>query len=559
MLNISVSKGLTEFKPIFVENIVELSEIIKHFNWSQSVFNDGYRDKQHFQSASCIALDVDEGCTLVEAVEIFKDFKHIITTTKSHQKEKNGLVCDRFRVILFTETEMTNQYVFENTWFSLLNQFPFIDEACKDCSRFYYPSIETISVNEEGQLIPLVHVETKVDMPLKRTEIALDLTNVKLSRQTLDFLVNGAPEGKWHLSLFKAAVDWKEQGLDEVSFMDKAERITGHLDDHDHHVIRDVFENRESKYLPRNYMESLEIQAQGESLIYQPKDFLDKSLNFLKDKDKVYGQTTGLEGLDKLLGGGKRLGEITALTATAKAGKSALTHFLIFKWLKLGLPVGFASREMSPETEVTPNLLSLAFQENAWKQDLSEEIIKKYTNEILTWPIYYARGYGYLSIDEFKAWAKQLKSKGVNYFVLDHLLYSMANPEDFKEVSLFMRELKKFVNEEQIHVDLIIQPRNLQLGEKIGAHSLRGGANIAQAISTLLTLERVPESRNITKLSLEIGRSRLSKQGSIYLQYNSETTEFTEVEPDFSENKEIEDRDIPHKGISNKLSNVIKI
>ena len=35
-----------------------------------------------------------------KAKEIFKGFKYFICTTKSHQKEKKGLVCDRFRIIL---------------------------------------------------------------------------------------------------------------------------------------------------------------------------------------------------------------------------------------------------------------------------------------------------------------------------------------------------------------------------------------------------------------------------------------------------------------------------
>jgi hypothetical protein len=297
----------------------------------------------------------------------------------------------------------------------------------------------------------------------------------------------------------------------------------------DEQEVETIF-NSISRYAPdENPVVDMQSVVTGKSLILETKDFCNETLDYLDDKDLVKGQSTFVNGIDELLGGGKRLGEITAITAAGKAGKSALIHWLIHKWIKAGIKVGYASREMDPKREVTPNLLSLSFKENAWHATGKREIYKK---EMNSWPIYYTKGFGYIAFEEFKAWVLELKQQGVLYFVLDHLLLSMANPEDFKEVSLFMRNIKAFVNEEQIHLDLVIQPKQINPGDRIGANSLRGGANIGQAINTLFTMERVQGATNVSRLTLEMGRSRLCKQGSIFLQYNHTTTEFSEVEPE---------------------------
>jgi KaiC/GvpD/RAD55 family RecA-like ATPase len=89
----------------------------------------------------------------------------------------------------------------------------------------------------------------------------------------------------------------------------------------------------------------------------------------------VKGEPTGLSGLDKLLGGGQRLGEVTCWHAEAKTGKNTLWHKLMHLWLSRKEPVAiaYASRELTPESEVLPNLLSLERKENAWLADVRQE------------------------------------------------------------------------------------------------------------------------------------------------------------------------------------------
>lgn len=283
------------------------------------------------------------------------------------------------------------------------------------------------------------------------------------------------------------------------------------------------------------------IHAASEHLDHQlsrPASFyLGDMMVYLKDSTKALGQPTLLDGLDKLLGGGKRLGEITALHAAGKTGKNALWHQLIYNWIEIGLPQGYASRELSPDSEVLPNLFSIHYGANMWREFNGK---KKQTNvneaDLISllnrWPLHFAHGYGVFDIDQITGWVEELKSKGVHYFWIDHFHYCLDDSENPKEISKFARQLKSIAKKMNVHIDLIVQPKQIQEGQKLNLSSLRGSAAIGQAIDSLFTLERVPGQTNVSKLRLEAARHRLARQGDIFLKYDPESTRIVEVEED---------------------------
>ena len=57
------------------------------FNWSN--------DKQDL-----LVFDIDDGLSLAEAQKMFKRYKYLIGTTKSHQVSKKSVICDRYRLCL---------------------------------------------------------------------------------------------------------------------------------------------------------------------------------------------------------------------------------------------------------------------------------------------------------------------------------------------------------------------------------------------------------------------------------------------------------------------------
>jgi len=266
-----------------------------------------------------------------------------------------------------------------------------------------------------------------------------------------------------------------------------------------------------------------------ESIVVRPSELIAETLAYLGDKETVKGEPTGLVGLDKLLGGGKRLGEITCWHAEAKVGKNALWHKLMYEFSCMrNIPIGYASRELTPETEVIPNLLSLSFKENAWLSELTPDKMAQYGAMIDTWPIYFAKGYGYFPFEEMVKWVEELMNYGVKYFWFDHLHQMVEDFEDYHAATKLIKDIKTLCKTHDIHVDIIIQPSKLMDGQKLGLNSIRGGSAMGQAIDTLLTLERLPEGDNLSRLSLKAGRSRLCSLGSIVLRYDKETTDFIE-------------------------------
>jgi replicative DNA helicase len=69
--------------------------------YSPSLFKDNYRKSSNYLGGNeVVFLDIDDGMTLKEAEVMFANLKAILVTTKSHQKDKNGLTCDGFSVVL---------------------------------------------------------------------------------------------------------------------------------------------------------------------------------------------------------------------------------------------------------------------------------------------------------------------------------------------------------------------------------------------------------------------------------------------------------------------------
>jgi len=107
--------------------------------YSAVEFREGYRDAAHaIPFSELIILDYDDGVTLSDAVEMFGRYVGIVATTRSHQKEKHGIVCDRFRVILPTLRPVKLDAVeYSKMMRDVINHYG-TDKACKNMSRMYY-------------------------------------------------------------------------------------------------------------------------------------------------------------------------------------------------------------------------------------------------------------------------------------------------------------------------------------------------------------------------------------------------------------------------------------
>src|SRR5690606_32986526 len=119
-------------------SIEELAAIVTSYDWAAGIFRERIRQIPYFSKMSLIVVDVDDGCTIEEAKEIFKSYQHIIATTRNHRKSKytkSGIdkgIKDRFRVILFLSSPIFTDPQYKNTFEKARKLWPFIDESCKD-------------------------------------------------------------------------------------------------------------------------------------------------------------------------------------------------------------------------------------------------------------------------------------------------------------------------------------------------------------------------------------------------------------------------------------------
>jgi hypothetical protein len=122
----------------------ELHKVVTgKYNYSFAQYKNKHRTKANATGeVNAIALDIDDGWSMTEAETFLKEknIKALIATTKSHQKEKNGIVCDRFRIVIpLSEPMKADDEKYSNM---MIHIHQFFDEkpdsACKDISRFYY-------------------------------------------------------------------------------------------------------------------------------------------------------------------------------------------------------------------------------------------------------------------------------------------------------------------------------------------------------------------------------------------------------------------------------------
>lgn len=258
--------SLTHGQRLNPPSLKTLAELTISNQWSPFLFKDNYRKGDCWISCDLLALDVDDGCTIEEAKEYFKDYKYILTTSKSHQIKKNDKICDRFRVIIPLTETIKDKDIYKNTWYTLANKYPFIDQQCKDFARFYYPGKEIIEIKNEGKKLEPIkeEVESKVVTEYKtRTP----LNKGKLSRFTMEFLTWGGEKGHWNNGLYKTAKDFQQQGYSKEEYIERVKAITLNvknrdLTTEDLNTIDSAYKN-DPKYAPRGVNNKLPLIAKS--------------------------------------------------------------------------------------------------------------------------------------------------------------------------------------------------------------------------------------------------------------------------------------------------------
>ena len=203
------------------DSLSDVARLITQTCWSPATFIDNYRNADNFLSTQLLTYDVDSGMTIDNAMDILSDYKHIIATTKSHQKiKKNKPAIDRFRIILMLDKPITDKKVFKKVWINFLEKSGIsADISAKDSSRFYFYSKEVFSINEEGISVNVDGYNSDIFTPTSKKRIMKGaptepISDIARVRQTIEDLKKyGDGLFEENFDFFKIMAAFKAEGL----------------------------------------------------------------------------------------------------------------------------------------------------------------------------------------------------------------------------------------------------------------------------------------------------------------------------------------------------------
>lgn len=481
-MKLSVSNDKTNFQMIEINSIEELCETIKKTNYSQSIYKNSYRNLKNFISTEIIALDVDnegpnDNYTIEAAVEFFKDYKHIIAPSKSHKKDKHGKIADRFRIILFLDGTIDNIQDFTATWHSVFNVYPAIDTACKDASRFFYPSPEVFSKNPTGKLWPIAKYEEPLPFEVKHNELTTD--KGQLAALTLDFLLNGAPQGKRNERLFKASKDMQEQGYSEQETIERINKmIKGggswahkELTARDLQTIHSAF-NTDPKYAKR----------QGELT-------QNMSFNFKTAKELLESK----ENVEWLVDNMLSKGGFSIMAGPPKSGKSTLMRQLVLATSRGG---EFLGRQVNQGKVI---YLALEEQEGVLKDQYKTSGLTNDDNMII-------HTGGISSLDPLLDLRSAIMDFEPALVVIDTLFLMMRidSINDYRQVNDAMAKFRNIARETGTHIITVHHTKKDT--ESSGANKILGSSAIHGAVDSALILT-VEDTRRFFTTSQRYGKT----------------------------------------------------
>lgn len=254
---------------------------------------------------------------------------------------------------------------------------------------------------------------------------------------------------------------------------------------------------------------------------------LDGSLEFLKNRKNLDGESTGYQLLDFRLGGGLRPGEFTVINAAAKIGKSTLVTNITHNLLLNGHKCAIASFEMDSKKALIPSYLSLAFKQNVrqLEGEKLEALFKTPPGYFSN--LYFFTQFGNTKFEMVKEWILWAYKQGCRFIVLDHSGFMVSDMKDPSQNQQLAQSIMALVNEFGIHLICIVQAPKLDPKQTphLDLNTTYGGVAYAMNCSNFITAERSKQQENQLEVRVIASRypgSRASTE-PVILNYDIET------------------------------------
>ncbi len=216
------------FMPIDVDTSSPESLLaVLRCDWSPFIFEKSSRSGENFRAAHCLVADIDntdgERCTIAEFKARFQGVRYIISTSRSHGKEKKygpgktliSAPCDRFHVLFPLDTPILDRDELSDTLKGLVSIYPFFDSAVSGAAQLIFGNPTTEIHISEGRQIELKKIERKTppretrDYEAPRELSEDDFLSTPANRvRLMSALRNSAAAG-----LFESYSDWIRVGM----------------------------------------------------------------------------------------------------------------------------------------------------------------------------------------------------------------------------------------------------------------------------------------------------------------------------------------------------------
>lgn len=188
--------------------------------WSPCIWENGTRSKANFIYSDFLGLDVDNGLPIDAAAEMFRDTVHIIGTTRNHQREKNGVVADRYRIIIPWERRITCRREFESSLAAIGKKID-ADSSGYDAARMFWPCTSIVSKIDPGLDLELASVVEPEPPKEYRKRTNEHTGEIVLSKNIINFLTRGLVFGEGrNVSVFVTAKELFSCGQSEHEIID---------------------------------------------------------------------------------------------------------------------------------------------------------------------------------------------------------------------------------------------------------------------------------------------------------------------------------------------------
>lgn len=276
-----------------------------------------------------------------------------------------------------------------------------------------------------------------------------------------------------------------------------------------------------------------------EKKIVAPSDLL---YNILSDDYASAGTSTGLQGLDDLIGG-IRAGEVIVVTGETGSGKSTFVSDLSLKLAEQNHGVLFMPLEIGSVRQVEKWARQIKGMppEKMQKEDILE---LRYTLDGL--PLYLFNHYGDINPEPLRntmAFAKQ--RLGVKTLVIDHIHFGASNTSENERLGLekMIHACADIANELAVSVIVVAHPNNRGAyehgdGRVVQMGDIKGSSSIKQVASLILSVYR-PRSRDRSDEMIDgkykasvynlKARNERAQEGSCALLFDPKTSTYEDV------------------------------